>query len=193
MQEKAKLLIVWADLPMQLGSDMAFAHVYARGAVLRSGAMTVESSSDFYYEGVPQNKPREIPLENFSLSAQVDDRRAEPYALRYGYKPTDTGMEEIITARDMEEYARPLQRIEAKLREFDENVGPASTFGHLILRLARILHVDYVVIMPSRPWSGTTEPRSRIDLGNFASSVVASVNNVVAEAHNICASKVRPT
>ena len=86
-------------------------------------------------------------LDGFRFECQIDERRPEAYACRWGYAGNQSG---LFTADDLARYGKSIAAIERGLRRAAETDGETDSVGHLVVRLARILRIDGIVILETR-------------------------------------------
>ena len=91
---------------------------------------------------------RKAPLlDGFRFECQIDERRPEAYACRWGYAGNQSG---LFTADDLARYGKSIAAIERGLRRAAETDGEADSVGRLVVRLARMLRIDGIVILETR-------------------------------------------
>jgi hypothetical protein len=135
----------------------AFAHFRAFGALCDVARPCVAGDLDSLVYASEELKSV-IPVRNFAVHGQLDNDHAQPYAVRWGYE-LDSGSHNIMCAADVRALAKPLDRLEVAMERMAKLDGAPATIGHTIARLARALRVDWLVVMPARPWgSESTSP-----------------------------------
>ncbi len=127
--------------------------------------------------------------ENFRFQCQTDDRHAESYAWKWGYQPSSGS---IFTARDLGHCARSITIIDRALTRMEREDGPAGSVGRFVVRLARILKLDGIVVIGTSPhgsFRDATEIRSQIEPRHYADAM-RLVDSLVVELHQACAERV---
>lgn len=184
MQPKDKLLVVFCDRPTRC-SDEAYAHPEVWGAAIRDGSTSPYTWGDIERHDYYDDK---MHIGAFKLTSQIDskekDRDDWPYALRYGY---ETAGNSLMTERDVHRFGKSIAAIERYLSRTKDEHGEASSFGVLVLRLARALKVEAIVLMPSRPWDMSTDTHLVFRLADKPGEAVWHINNMVRKARTECA------
>ncbi len=85
-----------------------------------------------------------LRLDRFRFQCQIDDRRDECYAWRWGYQPEQGS---IFTARDVELYGPSIAAIKRGLDRLLIEDGPTEAVGRFVVRLAGILKLDGIVLL----------------------------------------------
>lgn len=92
--------------------------------------------------------PGKAPLlDGFRFECQVDERRPDAYAWQWGYATTQSSM---FTAGDVARYGKSIAAIERGLHRVAETDGRADSVGRFVVRLARLLRVDGIIIIETR-------------------------------------------
>lgn len=86
-------------------------------------------------------------LDGFRFECQIDERRPEAYAWRWGYAASQSGM---FTAGDVARYSKSIAAIERGLQRFAETDGAAESVGRFLVRLARLLRIDGIIVLETR-------------------------------------------
>ncbi len=133
--------------------------------------------------------PRTPCLYNFRVRCQTDDRKAEAYGWEWGYQPEHGS---IFGVRDMERYGPSLGAIKRGLDRMHREDGPAEGTGRFVVRLARVLKLDGIVLLETSPTSGfrdALETRPRIGPKDYGDAV-RDIDALVLELHRACAKRV---
>ena len=134
-------------------------------------------------------KPRTPCLYNFRVQCQTDDRKPEAYAWQWGYQPENGS---IFGARDMERYGPSIAAIKRGLDRMHREDGPPEGAGRFVVRLARVLKLDGIVLLET---SQTSSFRDALETGRKIGpsdygDVVRGIDNLVVELHRACARRV---
>lgn len=91
---------------------------------------------------------RKAPLlDGFRFECQVDERNPEAYAWRWGYSAAHSSM---FSPDDLARYGKSITAVERRLQRFYEQDGPADSVGRFVVRLARILKIDGIIVLETR-------------------------------------------
>lgn len=155
-----------------------------------------------YNEAVPQrygyldglhcgdDERKTLLLEGFRFECQIDQRRAEAYGWRWGYSPARSGM---FTAEDLDRYAGSISAMRRALRRIREEDGTSESVGRHVIRLARILRVDGVVVLET---SSTGSFTAGMALRHCAAApnfgpIMLSIDELQGELQEQCAAVLR--
>jgi len=133
-------------------------------------------------------KPRMPRLHNFRFQCQSDDRRPEAYAWQWGYQPEGGS---IFGARDMERFGPSLGAIKRGLDRMYHEDGPAEGAGRFMVRLARVLKLDGIVLLETSQTGGFSdamETGRRIGPGDYGRAV-HDIDALVLQLHRACAKR----
>lgn len=162
-----------------------YGHVEA--LVLRSKSVDApRRCGDFDYLHSYEDIKRPIRHADFRFVCQVDDRRAFAYATEFGYTLDVSG---IMTARKLAVYEKPLKALERGMQRFEDTEGRTESLGHLLARLARVLRADGMALLDTRTadYFGENHPVRRTSLAPHYGEMIAAVDQVVLELHQVCA------
>lgn len=185
MKERARLLIVSCDNVSRHSYEDAYAHPEVTGAKLSS-----KSTYPYTWGDVDtwDDYDRKAPIVTFRLRSQVDSRDdispdGWPYGIKYGFRADDNDM---IQHDDVTRYAKTLAAIDKGMRREHDDNGAAGSFGAYVLRLARLLRADAIVMMPARPWYSTTDTTAVYSMTDRPGRVVAHIDDMVRKARIAC-------
>lgn len=190
-RERACLLVIRPWLARRSGWDSsAYAHFDALVMTHPAGS-TPRRYGDLC---VPIGESDDLPAlrrERFRFSCQIDDKRAGAYAWRWGYTP-DAG--EVFTLRDLERCGRSFAMIGRAMDRAHREDGPAETVGRHVVRLARALRLDGIVLLET---STTGSFEDRLDLarrfgpGEYGDAM-GSIDWLVHDLHAACVERGQP-
>lgn len=100
---------------------------------------------DILHRGGGDGKPAH--LDGFRFECQIDERRPEAYAWRWGYATSQSG---LFTGADVARYSKSIAAIERGLQRFAETDGAPESVGRFVVRLARLLRIDGIIILETR-------------------------------------------
>ena len=86
-------------------------------------------------------------LDGFRFECQIDERRPEAYAWRWGYAAAQSN---LFTAADVARYTKSINAIERGLKRFEDTDGAAESVGRFVVRLARLLRIDGIIVLETR-------------------------------------------
>ena len=132
---------------------------------------------------------RPILHEGFRFTCQIDDRHAEPYALRYGYMPEHG---EVFTTSDLARFGKPLTALQRGMARLVEQEGRTEDLGQILARLARVLRVNGIVLLALREDGSFYDENHRIrwtaEAPNYG-EVIGDLGTIARELHLHCAKR----
>ena len=170
--------------------DCAFAHV--DGLVMRvrgPGLPTAAGDLDPIGPGECGRTPRH---ERFRLTAQIDDRAPDAYAIRHGYAAVNGA--EIFTPADLAWAGPSLRRLAAGMERLAAREGRTEDLAETALRLARVLRLDAIAVLDvpaPGDWLRPGHPVLSAGATARPAAVLDGLRAVVARLHADCARRAR--
>lgn len=132
--------------------------------------------------------PNRIFLRGFRISCQIDNRHRDAYAWTWGYQPSDGG---LFTADDYRHYGKSLAAIAHRMTRLDAQHGRAATIGEYVLRLARILDLAGVALLPISANGGFTASSliTRLFTHPCRPEATQAIDHLTLELHEACADR----
>jgi len=133
--------------------------------------------------------PRMPRLYHFRAQCQTDDRKPEAYGWQWGYQAGGGG---IFGAHDLERCGPSLGAIKRGLDRMRREDGPAEGAGRFVVRLARVLKLDGIVLLETSltgSFHDAMETRPRIAPSDYGHAV-QDIDTLVLDLHRACAKRV---
>ncbi len=185
--EHQDVLIIRPWLSTVSGGD-AYAHFDAL-AMRETPGRRHDRYGDYCAIGHGDDGRKVLRLDRFRFQCQTDDRRSEAYGWHWGYQPSAGS---ILTARDMELYGPSLAAIGRAMDRLYREDGPTEGVGRFVVRLARVLKLDGIVILETSKtgsFRDEMEVRCRVEAGAYGQAI-RILDDLVLELHRACATRV---
>ena len=162
----------------------AFAH-FGGIAIRKDPDRHARCYGDYQVLGRGDDGRKTLRLDHFRFKCQIDDRRNESYAWQWGYQASYGS---IFGLEDFERYGALMAAIKRALDRFNREDGAADGVGRFVVRLARALKLDGIVLLEtSRTGSffSELEVRKSVTPGDYGEAIGA-IDRLVLELHRAC-------
>ena len=130
-----------------------------------------------------------LRLERFRFRCQVDDREPAAYAWEWGYMPLSG---DIFNSEHVARYGASYAAIAYGLARLQRQDGPADRVGGFVVRLARVLRLDGIVVLAisgNGRFADALAVRRTIERSDL-DDAAAAIDQVVTELHQRCTGQI---
>ncbi|USQ74082.1 hypothetical protein NF552_23055 (plasmid) [Roseomonas mucosa] len=135
------------------------------------------------------DRPRPILHEGMRWVCQIDDRSPDAYGIHYGYTSEHA---DVFTAADLDRYGKSIQALRRAMNRLAAREGRTEEASILLVRLARVLKLNGVVLLEPRvseSYFGEHHRIRRTAGGSCGEGMIEAIAGVAQELHRRCAER----